>query len=241
MLEQFLPRTAFSSYEDFSRNYRVQVPPGFNFAWDVVDDIAAREPQRTALVWCNEKGDEATFTFGRMRDLSLKAAAFFLSLGIGKGDPVMLILKRRYEYWYCLLGLHRIGAVAIPATHLLTKKDIVYRNNAAGVTAIVCVGEEKVLDNVDAAAGDSPTLRHRITLGVQRKGWRKLEDELDRADGTVPRVRDGKLGSQPPVFHLRHHGDAQDGAARFRLSPRPHPHGPVLAERPGRRLASHRG
>jgi acetyl-CoA synthetase len=189
MLQRFLPQTSFSSYEDFSRNYRVDVPSRFNFAWDVVDDVAGREPQRTALVWCNEKGDEATFTFGRMRELSMKAAAFFLSLGLGRGDPVMLILKRRYEYWFCLLGLHRIGAIAIPATHLLTKKDIAYRNNAAGVKAIVCVGEEKVLDNVDAAAGESPTLCHRIALGVKRKGWRDLEDELGRADSKVSRVQ----------------------------------------------------
>jgi acetyl-CoA synthetase len=189
MLERFLPQTRFSSYEDFSRNYKVQVPARFNFAWDVVDDIAAREPERTALVWCNERGDEATFSFGRMRDLSMKAAAFFLSLGIGRGDPVMLILKRRYEYWFCLLGLHRIGAVAIPATHLLTKKDIAYRNNAAGVKAIVCVGEEKVLDNVDAAAPESPTLRHRIALGVNRKGWRDLDTEMGKADGAVPRAQ----------------------------------------------------
>src|SRR5271157_4418454 len=189
MLERFLPKTSFSSYEDFSNNFRVDVPPGFNFAWDVVDVVAAQEPSRTALVWCDEKGSESTFTFGQMRDLSVKAAGFFISLGIGKGDPVMLILKRRYEYWFCLLGLHRIGAIAIPATHLLTKKDIVYRNRAADVKAIVCVGDEKVLDNVDAAAPDSPTPRHRISLGVKRKGWLDLQGELVRAEGRLSRIR----------------------------------------------------
>jgi acetyl-CoA synthetase len=188
MLERFLPKTSFSSYEDFSRTCRVVVPDRFNFAWDVVDVIAAKEPDRTALVWCDEKGGEATFTFGQMRERSMAVAGFFLSLGIGKGDPVMLILKRRYEYWFCLLALHRIGAIAIPATHLLTKKDIVYRNHAAGVKAIVCVGEEKVLDNVDAALPESPTLRHRIGLGVTRKGWRDLHTELDRAKDGVSRV-----------------------------------------------------
>jgi acetyl-CoA synthetase len=188
VLEQFLPQTSFSSYQDFSRNFQVNVPARFNFAWDVVDVIAEREPSRTALVWCDEKGAEASFTFGQVRDLSMKAAALFASLEIGRGDPVMLILKRRYEYWFCLLGLHRIGAIAIPATHLLTRKDIVYRNNAAAVKAIVCVGEEKVLDNVDAAAPQSPTLRHRIGLGVRRAGWRDLHSELARAGGGVSRV-----------------------------------------------------
>jgi acetyl-CoA synthetase len=188
MLEQFLPRTSFSSYEDFSHAYRVTVPSRFNFAWDVVDAVADREPGRTALVWCDEKGAEATFTFGQMAELSLRAANFFLSLGIGRGDPVMLILKRRYEYWFCLLALHRIGAIAIPATHLLTKKDIVYRNNAAEVKAIVCVNDPKVLENVDAAITDSPTLKHRIALGVKRAGWRDLVVEIENAKSTLSRM-----------------------------------------------------
>jgi acetyl-CoA synthetase len=197
MLDRFLPRTDFSSYEDFSRGFKVNVPPRFNFAWDVVDEIAGREPERSALVWCDEKGAEAAFTFGQMRDLSFKAAAFFLSLGIGQGDPVMLILKRRHEYWSCLLGLHRIGAVAIPATHLLTRKDLVYRNNAASVKAIVCIGEEKVLDNVDASAPESPTLRHRICLGAARKGWIDLEGGLARANGWAGSA--GSAGSDGSV------------------------------------------
>jgi len=200
MLERFLPQTSFSSYEDFSRNYRVDVPARFNFAWDVVDVIAAEFPSRTALVWCDEKGSEATFTFAQMRELSMKAAVLFLSLGIGKGDPVMLILKRRYEYWFCLLGLHRIGAIAIPATHLLTKKDIVYRNHAADVKAIVCVGDEKVLDNVDAGVPESPTLRHRIALNVKRKGWLDLHSELGRAGSSLSRIQ--TQNSDPSLLYF---------------------------------------
>jgi acetyl-CoA synthetase len=188
MLEQFIPTTSFSSYEDFGRGYRVNVPARFNFAWDVVDVVAAREPGRTALVWCNEKGEEAIFTFGQMAELSLRAASFFLSLGIGRGDPVMLVLKRRYEYWFCLLALHRIGAIAIPATHLLTKKDIVYRNGAAGVKAIVCVNEPQVLDNVDAALPESPTLAHRIALGVRRQGWLDLVTGMEKAQTRLGRM-----------------------------------------------------
>ena len=100
----------------------------------------------------------------------------------------MLVLKRRYEYWFCLLGLHRIGAIAIPATHLLTKKDIVYRNNAAGVKAIVCVNDAKVLDNVDAALPESPTLKHRIALRVNRTGWRDLVAEMEKAPAKLDRM-----------------------------------------------------
>ncbi len=188
MLEQFLSQTSFSSYEELIRKFRIAVPPRFNFAWDVVDVVAKREPGRRALVWCDEKGQEATFTFGQMAELSLRAATFFLSLGIGRGDPVMLILKRRYEYWFCLLGLHRIGAIAIPATHLLTKKDIAYRNNAAAVKAVVCVNDPKVLDNVDAALPESPTLKHRIALGVNRTGWQDLRAEMEKSPATLDRV-----------------------------------------------------
>ncbi|HVO38697.1 MAG TPA: AMP-binding protein [Spirochaetia bacterium] len=188
MLERYLKRTEFTSYEDFSESYCVTVPERFNFAWDVVDDIAHAEPGRRSLVWCDEKGAEASFTFGQMAEMSTRAATFFLSLGIGRGDPVMLILKRRYEYWFCLLGLHRIGAIAIPATHLLTKKDIAYRNNAASIKAIVSVGEQNVLDNVDAAMPESPTLKHRIGLGVRRAGWFDLIRGLEKAPSKLERM-----------------------------------------------------
>ena len=188
MLEQFLSRTSFSSYEDFHRDFRITVPPRFNFAWDVVEPVAAREPDRTALVWCDEKGAEATFSFGEMAELSNRVASYFLSLGIGRGDPVMLILKRRYEYWFCLIALHKIGAIAIPATHLLTKKDIAYRANAAGITAIVSVNEQKVLDSVDAALAESPTLKHRIALAVRRTGWLDLLAGMEKADARLSRM-----------------------------------------------------
>jgi acetyl-CoA synthetase len=201
MLEQFLPKTEFSSYEDFTKNFRIKVPERFNFAYDVVDRIAAREPGRRALVWCDDKGSTAEFSFGELAEQSARAAAFYRAIGIGRGDPVMLILKRRYEFWFCLLGLHRIGAIAIPATHLLTKKDIVYRNSAASVKAIVCVDDPKVLENVDASLPESPTLKHRISLGTARgaggggriegprPGWRDLAAEMKKASPKMERVQ----------------------------------------------------
>ncbi len=187
-LSEFLPRTDFSSYEDFSRGFTLTVPEGFNFAWDVVDAIAREEPGRRALVWCDDKGTEAAFSFGQMAELSSRAANAFASLGIGRGDPVMLILKRRHQYWPCLLALHKLGAVAIPATHLLTRKDIIYRNNAASIAAIVCVDEPAVMDNVDASAGESPTLRARVCLRGARAGWVSLEEAMARASPAFTRV-----------------------------------------------------
>ena len=188
MLEQFLEKTEFTSYEDFQKSFHIRVPDRFNFAWDVVEEIARKQPKKQALVWCDEKGSEATFSFADMAEMSTRAAVFFLSVGIKRGDPVMLILKRRYEYWFCLLGLHKIGAIAIPATHLLTKKDIAYRNNAASVVAIVAVNEQKVLENVDAALPESPTLRHRITLGAGGKGWLDLNAGMKTAGASLSRM-----------------------------------------------------
>ncbi|MDR1637875.1 MAG: AMP-binding protein, partial [Treponema sp.] len=123
----------------------------FNFAYDVVDELARIKPGETALVWCDEKGAEAAFTYADMKRLSDKAAKTLSAAGIGKGDPVMLILKRRHEYWPVLLGLHKLGAIAIPATHLLTTKDIVYRCEAAGIRGIICVDDEQVMFHVDEA------------------------------------------------------------------------------------------
>jgi acetyl-CoA synthetase len=188
MFEEFVPQTEFSSYGDFTRNFRIQVPERFNFAYDVVDRIAVEAPNRQALVWCDDKGGEARFSFAEMAERSNRAANFFHALGIRRGDPVMLILKRRYEYWFCLLALHKLGAVAIPATHLLTCKDIAYRNAAASVAAIVCVDEPAIQDSVDAAAPDSPSLRLRISLQGGRPGWRSLAEGMAAASPRLDRM-----------------------------------------------------
>ncbi|MDR3248170.1 MAG: AMP-binding protein, partial [Treponema sp.] len=151
MLERFLPREDFDSYEDFAANFEVRIPENFNFAYDVMDVLARERPNDRALLWCDELGAEAEFTYADIKRLSDKAANAFRAAGIGKGDPVMLILKRRHEYWPILLALHKLGAAAIPATHLLTSKDIVYRCLAADVAAIVCVDDEGVMRRVEEA------------------------------------------------------------------------------------------
>ncbi|NLZ43564.1 MAG: AMP-binding protein [Clostridia bacterium] len=187
MLEKYLSRVEFNSYEDFREGFEIKVPENFNFAYDVVDEWARIAPEKTALVWCNEQGEKASFTFAQLKLYSDKTANFFRGLGIGKGDPVMLILKRRYEFWFCLLALHKLGAVAIPATHLLTTKDIVYRNNAADIKAIVAVADEKIQDCVDAAQPDSPTMALKIIVGGQREGWHDYDAGIAQAPAEFAR------------------------------------------------------
>jgi acetyl-CoA synthetase len=182
MLEKFLINDErYSSYEEFKSKFRIRIPDNFNFSYDVVDEIASQTPEKVALVWCNEEGEEARFTFRELKTYSDKAANFFQSAGIRKGDAVMLVLKRRYEFWFCILALHKIGAVCIPATHLLTTKDIVYRNNAASIKAIVAVMEPELVQDIEQSQGASPTLALKILVGGQRDGWYDFHRELAEA------------------------------------------------------------
>lgn len=187
LIEKFLKKTEFKSYEDFIDSYSIDVPKNFNFAFDVVDAYAEMEKDKRALVWCNDEGEEAIFSFSDLKSMSNRAANYFKSLGISKGDPVMLILKRRYEFWICILALHKIGAVCIPATHLLTKKDISYRNNAADIKMIVSVNEEQVLESIDAAADESPTLKTKVMLYGKRNGWHTFHGEYESFSDIFPR------------------------------------------------------
>lgn len=179
MLSKYVSREDFTSYEDFVQNFQINVPENFNFAYDVVDEIAAKTPDKMAIVWCDENGNEATFTFGQLKHYSDKAANFFRAAGIGKGDPVMLILKRRYEFWFCILALHKIGAICIPATHLLTTKDIVYRNNAADIKMILCVPEPEVIKHVDESQEKSPSLKVKAVLSGEYDGWLDFTKEME--------------------------------------------------------------
>ena len=187
LLKKFLPRIEFDSYEDFKANYTVNVPENFNFGFDVVDAWAEAEPEKKALVWCDEEDNEKIFTFTDIKRLSNKAANFFKSLGVKKGSVVMLILRRRWEYWVCATALHKLGAILIPGTLQLTKKDIVYRGNAAQVCAVVCVNDPFVIEQVEAAQPDIPSLRNKILVAEQREGWLDLNEELEKFPDTFPR------------------------------------------------------
>ncbi len=167
MLERFIKQTSFESQQDFIDNFDIQVPENFNFAYDVVDEWAAIEPDKKAICWTNDKGEHIDFTFADIKKYSDMTASYLQSLGIGRGDMVMLILKRRYEYWFCVLALHKLGAVGIPATHLLTKKDIIYRANAADIKMIVTVGEPVVINNIQEALPESPTIQTLVSIGPE--------------------------------------------------------------------------
>lgn len=159
MLSRFLPREDFSSYEDFLANYRVEAPADFNFAVDVVDAWAKAESDKSALVWCNDAGDERRFSFGEVSLESARAAVAFSRMGIKKGDAVLLLVKRRWQFWIYAPALMRLGAIYIPATVQLTKKDIVYRCAAASVAAVVTITESEISSALAEALPDCPTVR----------------------------------------------------------------------------------
>ena len=179
MLKDFVSNE-FNSYQDFWNNFSVKVPDNFNFAYDVVDHLAQIKPDKTAIVWYDDNGETKIFNFKDLKYYSDKAANFFRDAGI-KGRSVMLILKRRYEFWFCLLALHKLGAISIPATHLLTSKDIIYRNNAADIKMIVAVNEDQVINHIEASEEKSPSLKTKVLVGGSREGWLDFDSGLESA------------------------------------------------------------
>lgn len=172
LLEKFLERTDFVSYEDFVEGFRLKVPQHFNFGYDVVDAWAEAEPDRKALLWTNDRGQRRQYTFGEIKELSDRTASWFRSLGIGHGDRVMLVVKRRPQWWLSMVALHKLGATAIPATFLLTPHDIEYRCNYARIKAIVAVGELEIISHIDAAMPSCPTVGTLISTGPYvPEGW----------------------------------------------------------------------
>ena len=214
MLNKFLEKEEFSSYEDFMQGFKVKVPENFNFGYDVVDAWAKAVPEKEALLWANDKGDIKHVTYGAFKNISDQCAAFFQGIGIDKGDRVMLILKRRVEWWYAMVALHKIGAVAIPATHMLTDKDIMYRCHMAGITCIVSCGDPIVLGHVQKARRFCPMLRHCISIGpLVPNGfydfWRGLQEaapleEIKRnkvTDNFLLYFTSGTTGEPKMVMH----------------------------------------
>lgn len=204
MLNKYLERTEFGSYPDFAENFKITVPGNFNFAYDVVDDIGTKTPEKIAMVWCNDRGDQVTFTFGDMKHYSNKAANFFQSAGIRKGDPVMLILKRRFEYWFCTLALNKIGAITIPATHLLTTKDIIYRNNAADIKMIVCVNDNALVERIEEAETKSPSLKKKAIIERDLKGWLNLSTGIEKSSDvfTRPAGKEASSGNDTMLLYF---------------------------------------
>ena len=182
MLERFVKQTQFTSQEDFIKNFKIEVPENFNFGYDVVDAWAAEEPDKEAILWTNDKGACIHFSYADLKKYTDQTASYFQSLGISHGDKVMLILKRRYEFWYSIIALHKLGAVVIPATHLLTKKDIVYRCNAASIKMIVMAGEEVITKHVIDAMPESPTVEKLVSIGPDiPEGFLDFHKGIDNA------------------------------------------------------------
>ena len=166
----------------------------FNFAFDIVDAIAKRIPNKLAMLHIDKNKIERRFTFKDMKRASNMAANYFKSLGIKKGDRVMLVLKRHYQFWFAILGLHKLGAIAIPATNLLQQHDLDYRFNAAGVSAIVCTADGDVANQVDLAESSSPTLKTKIMVGGNREGWHNFDDEYKLFSAHYYRTDDTPCG-----------------------------------------------
>ncbi len=219
MLEKFLPVTEFDSYEDLKTNYRVNMPDGFNFAYDIVDAWAEKDSNKKALLYCTDgnpgcKGARRTYTFRELKALSNQAANLLLSVGIKKGDTVMLMLKQRPEVWITILALHKIGAVCIPATFQLTAKDIVYRCNCADIKMIIAVDDNNILTEINKAKDECKTLKYLASVGNNipeefidfRKELSKQPDTLERipnklTDPMLVYFSSGTTGMPKMILH----------------------------------------
>ncbi len=192
----------FLDYEDFSKNCNLKAPENFNFAYDIVDRYAKETPNKRALLWIDDNSDEPLdFSFADISRES-KRAAYWLSLkGIKKGDTVMLVLRRRYEWWILMPALHRIGAIVIPATDQLLQADIEYRTNAADVKMVISYDNPHIQEEIEKALPKSPTVQFLVTVGPDRKGWINFHKECEPLDPEFPRpVGDAATHNTDPML-----------------------------------------
>ncbi len=172
----------------------------FNFAFDVVDSLGRRKPNKLAMLYISEDGTERRFTFEDMKKESARAANYFKSIGIKRGERVMLVLKRHYQFWFAVLGLHKLGAIAIPAPNQLLEKDFSYRFTAGNVKAILCTADGEVANAVEKAAEKCPCLEHKILVGGSRDGWRNFDEEYSIYSSHYARSEDAPCGSDPMLM-----------------------------------------
>lgn len=227
LLSKYLPRIEFDSYEDFMENYAVNVPDDFNFGFDIVDEWAKISPDKQALVWCNDDLKLQTYSFKDASELSNRAAGAFKSMGIGKGDVVMLILKQRPEVWWSIVGLCKLGAVCIPGTYQLKAKDIVYRCNTASVKAIISVDDDELIAEIKEALPECKTVGTVATLAPKNdefKNFKTLINEsspvFDRrctisADPMLIYFSSGTTGMPKMVLHDHTHPLGQIVTAKY--------------------------
>ena len=176
LYKEYVTRDKYSTYEDFLRNFRLKVPERFNFAFDVVDRLGRECPNDRALLWVHPSGEVRDFTFADIARESDRTANMLRAQGIGFGDKVMLILKRHYEFWFCILALHKLGAVAIPATNQLQAKDIIYRCNSAEVKMIIATHDGDISDHIDAALPQCPTVKSLIMVRGSKPGYLSYDE-----------------------------------------------------------------
>ena len=187
LVNRFLERTEYADYEDFRKNGKLKVPEKFNFAYDVIDEYARLAPEKKAILWCNDKGEEKTITFKELSVMANQAANVLKSRGLKKGDIVMTMLNRRWEYWVTVIACHKAGIVIIPATFLLTPKDIEYRIKGAGAKCLIATNEETVLENIDKTKPDLPSDIIYFTTG-KRDGYADYTSEMEKASTEWERV-----------------------------------------------------
>lgn len=202
MLEKYLPRIDFDSYEDFIANYKVNIPKNFNFGFDIVDGWANEDRNKRALLWCNDHGEEHSFTFRELSRLSNQAANFFADKGIKKGSVVMLILRRRWEYWVCAVALIKLGAILVPGTLQLTKKDIAYRANAANIEMFVCINDAYVMEQMELARPEAPCIRHIAVINEDREGWLNFNEEFKKYPETFERPVGDKAAKNEDIMQI---------------------------------------
>ena len=184
------------SLKEFSLHY----PEDFNFGYDVVDVIAGETPDKKALVWCNTENEEHIFTFGDVREKSNRMANVFRNAGIGRGDRVMLVLKRHYEYWFAAVALHKLGAVMIPATHMLTVSDFVYRIQASAVKAIVCTAQNDVPEKIRAALKEAGANAKLWCVQAEAEGFENLTAAMETASSELERMP--TLATDPMLMYF---------------------------------------
>ena len=171
LIGDFVERVEFNSYEDFFKNFKLKFDDTYNFGFDVVDKYAEIDPDKKALIWVNDDDEEHVFTFKDIKEYSNRTANLLKRLGIKKGDSVMLTLKSRYEWWFCMVALHKIGAIAIPATHMLKLHDIDFRLKQADVKAVISIEEDNLLPDYDEAINELDWEVQKLVIETDRDGW----------------------------------------------------------------------
>ena len=172
----------------------------FNFGFDIVDEIARKYPDKLAMLYVDKHHEERRFTFKDVKDASNQCANYFTSLGIKRGDRVMLVLKRHYQFWFSMVALHKLGAIAIPATNQLKEHDFEYRFNAAGVKALICTADGDTAEIAERAAAKCPSVETLIMVNGSREGWHNMNEEYPLFTRRYRRPEGASCGSEPALM-----------------------------------------